>query len=167
MMIRRDASVTLSMRECQFKLALLWLGIAAVLFLIMILQTFQDRYLVPEQAWSWFVPTLIPTISVIVGGIVHSASTAGKDFEVEARIYDLAFLLSVAYLVLVAASVLLAGPYQVKHGGNVQAWLQMSKLWLTPLEAPVGIALGVFFTSSRPSSAAAARGGEVTPAPAR
>ncbi len=168
---RKDPSLPRSMRECQYRLALLWLGFTGLLFLIMIAQTFLGRYTEVDQAWTWFIPTLIPTVSVIIGGIVHSASTAGKDFEVEARIYNLAFVLSAVYIGLVAVTVVLGGLFvgqaaaQAKSAAGlpgsvpgpasapktIQTWMQWSKLWLTPLEAPVGVVLGVFFTSSRPS----------------
>lgn len=148
----RDVNAPRSLRECQFHLAVVWFAVTGALLVFMMLATFNDRFDAPAQVWDWILPTLIPTISIIVGGIVHGATSAGKDFEVDARIYRLAMGLSIAYLALVAIAAMLAGPYVVRHPGNIGVWLQNSKLWIASVEAPVGVALGVFFASSRPAA---------------
>jgi hypothetical protein len=142
-------------------LACWWLSIGLVLIVILVIQTMQDMYKNEfERAWSWLIPTLIPTLSVIVGGIVHTTSNPDSKFRVTREIYRLAKWLSVAYLGLLLLTASLVG-FQAQM--TAVQWLEASKLWLTPLNAPVGIVLGVFFASSHSQSTGVPTGAPAAP----
>jgi len=147
--------------DCQMRLAILWLLPSLILFGLMMVQTFFLRFDKPTVAWEWLIPTILPTISVIVGGIVHTASNPGTNYAIDQNLYRLCLWLSWGYLGILVVTLFLAGPAAnaaaAAVGGTASAnpvtpmsWLETSKLWITPLQAPVGIVLGVFFASSRP-----------------
>lgn len=142
----------LDLVHCQWMLACWWLGIGFGLIVLLIIQTMSNMYAGQhEQAWSWLVPMLVPTFSVIVGGIVHTASSPSSTFTVSREIYQLAKGLSIAYLGLVAITLGAVNYVAMNSPGDgaTLRWLSTSRLWLAPLNAPVGIVLGVFFASSQ------------------
>ena len=135
--------------ECQMQLAVIWLLPCLSLFVLMMFQTFTGRLTNPELGWKWLVATVLPTLSVIVGGIVHSASDTKAAFAIDVKIYNLCKWISYGYLVIVVLTLVLAGPYATQK--TPEEWLSISNFWITPLQAPLGIVLGVFFASSTPT----------------
>lgn len=138
--------------ECQMRLAVIWLLPCLLLFVLMMIQTFTGRLASPELGWKWLVATVLPTISVIVGGIVHSASDTKAAFAIDEKIYNLCKWISYGYLGIVVLTLLLAGPVATQK--TPEEWLSISNFWITPLQAPLGIVLGVFFASSTPTDKA-------------
>ena len=95
-----------------------------------------------EQVWRWFLPTLIPTLALILSVLIVDFRAAdGSDKLVSRFLYRLALGLSCGYLVVVALTFV------------IQAWvstpivelMQLSDFWLEPLQGLVAMALGVFF----------------------
>jgi hypothetical protein len=129
---------------CQRRLAVLWLGGAAVLVLLMIVQTMGNKYGdAAADAWGWLLPTVVPTLSLIVGAFAAAARQKADVATVDRFSYRLTFWLSAAYLVLVVI-VPLAQPLT---GRPPLELMQLSKLWLEAVQGIVGIALGVYFVS--------------------
>jgi len=99
----------ISTKMCRRRLAILWFGFGFVLFIGLVLQSVFDRYGDwVEDAWSWFLPNIVPTLSLIVGVLVLDVMS-GRDAEkkVDSFFFWLAFLLSAVYLVLVSATLFL------------------------------------------------------------
>ncbi len=167
--------------DCQMRLALLWLVPSLGLFVLLITQTYNQRFDQPNQAWEWLTPIVLPTISVIVGGIVHTASNPEANHTIDQNLYRLCLWLSWFYLGVLVLSLVLAGPAAALAARRAAEtgitdktkiltplqWLEMSKLWLMPLQAPVGIVLGVFFASSQPASGADPSQSATSAAPTR
>jgi len=129
---------------CQRRLALVWLAGAALLVLLMIAQSIGNKYGgATAQAWDWLLPTVVPTLSLIVGAFAATARQPLQQATVDAFSYRLSLWLSVFYLVLVAA-VPLAQPLT---GRSPLELMQLSKLWLGAIQGVVGISLGVYFVS--------------------
>src|SRR5215472_7649405 len=68
---------------CQKKLGALWFSVAALLFLFLVIQSVLGVYRyrtetgvqdLTSDAWGWFLPTLMPTLSLIVA--VFATDTA-------------------------------------------------------------------------------------------
>ncbi len=130
---------------CQRRLALLWLAGAAVLVLLMIAQSMGNKYgESTDQAWGWLLPTIIPTLSLIVGAFAAAARRPLDQVTVDGFSYRLTFWLSVFYLLLV----ILVPLAQPLTGRPPLELMQLSKLWLGAVQGIVGIALGVYFVSS-------------------
>lgn len=136
-------SVEVSTRVSKKRLATVWFVAGFVLFLVLVLQSvlgkFGDR---TEEAWAWFLPTLMPTLSLIIGVLVLDASTGpGRDKKVDRFMFRLAFALSAFYLFLVALT-LFVQPFT---GVPLLVLMQRSNLWLGPFQGLVAAALGAFF----------------------
>ncbi len=135
----------------QRQLAAVWLTGGGVLFLLMIGQTMLGRYgAQTARAWSWLLPTVLPTLSLIVGAVAYEARRSPASATVDRFAYRVAFWLSVAYLALVLVTQL----GQPVTGLSPLAMMDLSNLWLGPVQGLVGIALGVFFVSRETAAAA-------------
>jgi len=133
----------ISTKMCRKRLAILWFGFGFVLFIVLVLQSVFGRFGDwVEDAWSWFLPSIMPTLSLIVGVLVLDV-TSGRDAEkkVGSFFFWLAFLLSAVYLVLVATTLFL----QPFTGVPPLDLMKLSNLWLGPLQGLVAAVLGAFF----------------------
>lgn len=136
----------LPVSECQWRLAIVWFTGAAVAFALVLGQTIGGKY--GDQvgkAWSWFLPTVLPTLSLIAGVVAAQArGTAESEVTVSSLAYRLSLWLSIAYLVLVLAVPLLQPLSGVQ---NPLDFLAESAVWLSPVQGLVGLVLGAFFVS--------------------
>ena len=134
--------------QCKKRLALLWFTGAGFIFLLFFVQTIGGRYGEDlDLAWGWLLPTLMPTLSLMVAVFVLDAlGKEGSVKSVDRFIYRLAFGLSAAYLSVVLITIL-AGPFS-EMGSS--ALMTKSNLWLAPFQGLVSASLGAFFIRSQP-----------------
>ena len=139
---------SLTLRSCKNRLATIWLvGVAAV-FVLFLIQSVLRKY--PgslQEAWQWFLPTWLPTLSLMVGVFVADASREPhKENLPDPFIYKLARGLSVFYLIVLLLTLLLE-PLATRAGtaDSALSFLKMSNLWLAPLQGLVSAILGAFF----------------------
>lgn len=130
----------------QGRLAAVWFAGAAVVFLLLLVQTLTGKYGDHAgAAWGWLMPAILPTLSLITGAIAYNASKPKRDTTVDRLAYRVALGLSVFYLALLLTTLLVeplirATPLQL---------LEMSDFWLGPVQGLVGLSLGAFFVSAR------------------
>lgn len=138
----------MNLQRAEWSLAILWLLASAVVLLILIGQSYGGLYIDRLQdAWAWFLPTIMPTLSLIVGVLVAEGfRQTRKPRHLERRLFYLATGLSAAYLLLVTLSVLAAG--LLSHRTPAPELLQRSNLWLGPVQGLVAASLGVVFQRS-------------------
>lgn len=136
-------STHIQMETCKRRLAVVWLIGAGVLFVLMMTQSLTGRYnLQTREAWGWLLPTLMPTMSLIVGVLaMEIRGPKDKARPVDPFLYHLAMGLSVFYLVVVAATIL-AKPFLDMTA--IEA-MNLSNLWLGPLQGLVSAMVGVFY----------------------
>jgi len=128
------------LKECQQKLAALWLiGSAALFGLVFLQTTFGHFGKDTSSAWSWLLPTILPTASLIVTALFRTSGAETK--TVDRFLFRLAFLLSLFYLGTVI-SVILAQP--LSAAGPAEA-LAHSNAYLGPFQGLVASAFGAFF----------------------
>ena len=133
-------------QTCKKRLAILWICGAGVSFFILFVQSIMDHYGddVPD-AWAWLLPTIMPTLSLIIGVLVADAMGRSMQMEtVDIFIYRLAFYLSLTYLLVVAMQ-LFAQPFSPIPPLEL---MRKSNLWLGPYQGLVSACLGAFFISS-------------------
>lgn len=98
-----------------------------------------------DEVWAWFLPTVMPTLSLIVAVLVsdfHAAGgPGGSPQPVVGPWLWLALGLSIIYLMLVAAAVLVPAVRQV----SPLETMHHSNLWLGPFQGLTLAALGAFF----------------------
>jgi hypothetical protein len=118
---------------------------AGVLLIQTIVGTYGDQV---ERAWSWFLPNVIPILTLILTVLVAEARGAGKTGTVGRFIYRLTIGLSLIYLLLILGC-LSAFQWLAREFAGMRRLelLELSNLFLSPLQALVGLALGLFFVS--------------------
>lgn len=138
--------MNLPVTKCQKKLASVWFIAAGILFVILIIQTVTGKYRAhSDEAWQWFLPNLIPTLSLMLGVFVLEA--AGKATEaktVNSFYFRLTFSLSGFYLLALALP-LFSLPFFAVSPEKMIEFLELSNLWLGPLQGLVSASIGIFF----------------------
>jgi hypothetical protein len=140
----------MTVRASMWRLAAIWFGGAGLLFVILVGQSLTGYYEPRTQdAWGWFLPTVMPTLSLIVGALVadyRQPAAAGGDSAKAATspLFWLGACLSLFYLLFVAASILLQPFFAATAPLTL---MQRSNLWLGPLQGLCVAALGFFFRS--------------------
>jgi hypothetical protein len=134
----------ISLKTCKKRLAILWFTVGLILFVVLSIQTalgtkFADK---EGEAWGWFLPTMWPTLSLIIGVLLLDATfPTGTDKQIERFFFWLTFGLSAFYLTLVALTILM----QPFTGLTLLELMKRSNLWLGPIQGLVAAALGAFF----------------------
>lgn len=133
----------ISTSTCKRRLAILWFIGGLAFFLLLVFQSIFGKYGAKvEEAWAWFLPTIMPTLSLIIGVLVFDAAAAGgTDKQIERFTFQLAFGLSAVYLVLVGL-IPLVQPFTSLSPFEL---MKRSGLWLGPLQGLVAASLGAFF----------------------
>ncbi len=136
---------------CRGLLALIWMVGFFVLALLVYAQTMVGHYGDKvQEAWSWLLPTVIPTLALILGLYVAQVrGDSGREKEqVHTRvgILPLIFfaLLSTMYLGLVLATILFQPFLGAKPEQFIQA-MGRANLLLGPLQGLVSLSIGAFF----------------------
>lgn len=129
------------LRSARQHLALIWFIGAVPLFLFVLVLSLTA----PQQGtevWSWFLPTVMPNLSLIVGVWVSESRAGGaEDGSADSFMYRITAGLSVFYLLIIAGLFLLHPYYE--HG--LGAWLKASQPWLATLQGLVSLAMGAFY----------------------
>jgi hypothetical protein len=137
-------NVRLPVTACKQKLGTLWIACGGILFFVVFLQSILGKYdAAAQDAWSWFLPHIMPTMSLIVGSLALGTREAQK---VDAFIYKLAFWLSAFYLCMLALTIFL--PPLVAD--DPLPAMKSANLWLAPLQGLVSAAIGAFFIKKSP-----------------
>ncbi len=140
------------------RLAVLWFAGAGLLFIILFLQSAFGRYGErTSDVWDWFASVLLPVITLIAGAFFYGRSRAStRSDTVSPTVYHITFGMSVVYLVVVNAAVLLS-PFSPLPPLEL---LDTSKLALEVFQGALMTALGVFFVSKgAPQPASSPAGG--------
>ncbi len=134
------------MRTCKVRLATLWLVACGIAFLLLVLQTIFGKYDgQADAAWGWLLPSVMPTLSLIIGVLVVDSRGEGSARRNADRfMFRVAFGLSAAYL-LVVLTIILAQPLTQLPALEL---MRQSNLYLGPLQGLVAAALGAFFIKS-------------------
>jgi predicted permease len=130
------------------RLALLWLISAGVIFMILVIQSLRLVYgPAVQEVWGWILPTIMPTLGMIVTVLGYTALDPSlSDSVVRRTFFTVAFWLSFVYLCLIMITILI----QPLSPGHPVDLMRMSNLWLGPFQGLVASAIGVLFVSKRP-----------------
>jgi hypothetical protein len=130
----------------QKRLAVLWLTSGILLFLLLIFQSINGKYgTQSEAAWSWFLPNIMPTLTMIIGVLIIEGRERDHRKSEEPFLFHLAFALSCVYLVVLALT-FFAQPLVTMSPLEL---MRRSNLWLAPIQGLVTTALGAFFVKSQ------------------
>lgn len=143
----------ISLDAVRARLSVVWLGGASLILLLVVLQSLLGKYQTKTQeAWGWLLPTIMPTLGMIVSVLGYTAlETRASSFVVRKVFARIAIWLSVFYQALILLTILI----QPFVGTDPIDLMHTSNLWLGPFQGLVGSALGVLFVSKQPKSAPA------------
>lgn len=129
------------------KLAIVWLAGCGAILLIVIMQSLLGRFgEKTQEAWGWLLPTIMPSLAMIVTVLGYTALEPQlSKFVVRRTFYRLAISLSLMYLLVVSLTILV----QPFAGKDPIELMRISNLWLGPLQGLVASALGVLFVSKQ------------------
>lgn len=143
------------------RLASVWIAGFILVFLLVAIQSLSGRYGGHEQeAWTWLLPNIMPTLGTIVAGLGYTALDPHRSRTmVRHSFYRAARWLSLSYLALILLTILIAPtrPEGVTGKGAVELMHRMN-ICLGPVQGVVATALGVLFASKQKSQASGTGG---------
>ena len=136
-----------SMKQCKKRLAMVWLIGAGFLFFIVLVQTLLGRYGDnTSEVWGWTLPTIMPTLSLIIGVLVMDALGKGYEIdEIDAFLFRMTFGISIFYLF----AVLLVIFIQPFSSLPPLVLMSQSNFWLAPFQGIVAATMGAFFVKAK------------------
>jgi hypothetical protein len=144
------SSELISLDSVRSRLAAVWLIGGCFIILLVVVQALLGRYEdKPQEAFGWLLPTIMPTLGMIVAVLGYTALDPLLSQSVVRRtFFRVAFWLSTVYLVLVLLTVAIQ-PLAAADAKKALDLMRMSNLWLGPFQGLVASALGVLFVSKK------------------
>lgn len=144
-MVHLRSAPTLPLEDARTRLATVWFIGAGLIFLVLVVQSILGKYSGQlQEVWSWFVPTVVPSLALMLGVIGADAlRTSTDERRVKLPFFRLSHALSTFYLFVLTLTVLLE-PFSQTPG--LQLFI-LSNYWLSPLQGLVVAAMGVLFAS--------------------
>ena len=139
------ARTTQPLEKARNRIAAVWFFGAFFPFIILVIQSIRGCYGDSVQkVWSWFVPTISPTLALILGVMGAMALSTNTDKRVVKGFFlQLSIGLSVVYLLVLTLTIVLE-PASPVHGIELY---QMSNYWLSPIQGLAVATITVLFTS--------------------
>jgi hypothetical protein len=125
----------------------IWLACAGLMVLVLVLASVLGKFRIDGtdramQVWQWFLPTFMPTLSVMVAVFVLDArKAAGRVWLVRRFFYRMTRNLSLFYFLIVFIVYASAALPEVPE---LRAF-EVSNWFLPPLQGLVSASLGIFF----------------------
>ena len=144
------ADKLIGLDEVRTRLAIVWLTGGGLVLVILVVQSLLNHYgNLTQEAWGWFLPTLMPTLGMILTVLTYTALDPLSSGSVVRRtFFGIALALSVTYLILVALTILIQ-PFAASSPEQRVGLMRTSNLWLGPVQGLVASALGVLFVSKQ------------------
>lgn len=134
--------MSLSMHTARKRLALVWFAGGGVCFAVLLLISFFATEVDLAGLWDWFLPAIVPNLSLIIGVLVftHRQPTL-SDAHIDSFLYRLAFWLSLIYVLLL----LLPLVFFPLTGKTLPDLLDISRLWMAAVQGLATGVMGAFF----------------------
>ena|SRR5215475_14860370 len=142
------APLFIQLDEVRWKLAKLWLIMSTVFALLLIGQSVMNKYAGKvTDVWSWALPTIIPTLSLILTVLGATSNQNNKDDQtgIKKPFYRAVYWISVFYLSLILGTVL-AEPFTPYAPLEL---LKLSNLWLGPIQGLVASSMAALFFTKK------------------
>ena len=133
--------------QVRVQLGRLWLIGSLAITTILVIQSLLGKYEdAAQEAWGWLLPTIMPTLGMIVAVLSYTALDRSLlDTLVRRSFYVITWWLSLVYLFFILLTILIH-PFTNRQPVEL---MRMSNLWLGPMQGLVGSALGVLFVSKK------------------
>lgn len=131
---------------CQRRLLAAWGSLGGIALVIVLFQVAPGGVYAAHrgEVLNWFLPTVVPTLSLMIGAVVALGMRPDPGATVDGLTYRLALWLSVAYLGVVIAALLMFPQSRTPVND-----LKGSATVITAIYSLVGIALGALFGTKR------------------
>jgi hypothetical protein len=138
--------MAVSVARCKRWLASVWFIGGGLVFFIVLVQTLLGRYGDDgNEIWGWLLPTVVPTLSLIIGVMVFDAvQNENTQRKVDRFLFRLTVGLSAAYL----AAVFLVIALQPLAAAPPLQLMTQANIWLGPFQGLVAAAMGSFFVKA-------------------
>jgi hypothetical protein len=138
------------MKKNKQRLATCWFTGAGLLFVLLVILSNINFYEGKDQeVWGWFLPTIMPTLSLIIGVLVMDAlGRSPKASHPDPFLFKLSMGLSCTYLGVVFLTIAL----QKLSTLSAIEMMHKSHLWLGPLQGLVAASLSAFFVNNANSA---------------
>jgi hypothetical protein len=131
----------LLLEDARTTLSRIWFIGSGVNFLILLVQSLLGKYgSDTQQVWSWFIPSVVPTLSLVITVLGVGAMGKKENRFVKTQFVDLAKYLSIAYMCVLFLTIVAASlrPPAIDV-------LLLSNAWLGPLQGLTVAAIGYLF----------------------
>lgn len=140
----------MSVMECRRRLATLWFIGSGVFAIFLIAQSYGQTFgKDPTQVWSLLLPSILPTLSLMIGVFVADMKDPDpkgvKGPRADTFFYHVTFYLSLGYLLLSILNIMIFVFNFTAFHHDPLGLLKMSQLWMAPLQGLVAASLGAFF----------------------
>jgi hypothetical protein len=141
---------TLPLDTVRARLSAVWLGGAGLIFVLVVIQSLLGRYEdKAQEAWGWLLPTIMPTLGLIVTVLGYTAlDPVFSQSVVRRSFFRVAIWLSALYLLLILLTIAVQ-PFVAQDANAALELMRTSQLWLGPFQGLVASALGVLFVSKK------------------
>ena len=139
----QDNGKPLTLEAARTTLSYVWFIGAGILFFVLVIQSLLGKFDTDtQQVWSWFVPCVLPTLSLIISVLGAGALGAGDPRPLRHGFFALTVGLSAMYLLVLATTIAVAS-----FRSPTVAILSISNSYLSPLQGVVVAAIGFIFIS--------------------
>jgi hypothetical protein len=130
----------------QRTLVLIWLVGSTPSLLLVLIRTLGPNAGDIERVWGWLLPTIMPTLSLVVGTYAATAISESTELRtVDVTFFRVSVALSLAYLLIVTAAI---AWYPFSATAAILT-LERIGVILGPVQGLVSACLGVFFVSQK------------------
>jgi len=142
---------TLRITTAQDRLTRVWFIGAGIPCIILVIQSLLGKYGESvHDVWGWFVPTVGPTLGLILGvigarALLPANGQTGSEQHVSRSYFAVAYWLSFSYLGLVLMTILLE-PFSPEPYKGIKLY-NLASYWLGPIQGLVIAAVTVLFNS--------------------
>jgi hypothetical protein len=141
---RFRSAATMPLEEARNKLATIWFIGGGLLLVVLTIQSIFGKYDSLQEVWAWFVPTVVPSMALMLGVVAADAlASTGDPRTVKIPFFNFSRGLSFFYLGLLALTIFLE-PFSPKPGMQL---FTLSNYWLTPTQGLAVAAIGAVFAT--------------------
>ncbi|MGX7000478.1 hypothetical protein [Caballeronia sp. KNU42] len=136
-------------KTCQNWLASVWVSFFLLQVALLLLRSIagadndESRKLTSDM-WSWYIPMVMPTLSLIVAALYAAAPATASEQETPAVRVIILIVLSLAYLLSLSALIVLPPSFGISPKDHLNL-LHSSNYWLGAFQLCIGASLGNFF----------------------
>jgi hypothetical protein len=137
----------ISLSKAKEHLVKLWTIGFLLLFLFFFLQTVTQRYVgITNEAWGWFLPHLLPTLTIIIGGYFFDVNRKDATINIiPATSFKISYVISVSYFIIVFIII-----FSYRNvNGNILEYYQSYNVVLSAIQSLISGSVVFLFTKQK------------------